>query len=151
MKKAIILLISATVMLAAGCSQKTPEVKPNVDEKIVYPGTDAPNSEYDEYLLLMEDSQRARFFKLNTDLQKQRFLQAEGIIRKKELNDTLSTSMSTNEVAQALGFPNDKETNMYEGIKEVRWTYVEFNNYRNMKYTLTFRDDALDAWYLWLD
>ena len=97
MKKAIILLLSVGLTLTVGCSQKTPEVKPNVDEKIVYPGPNTTNSEYDEYLLLMEDSQRARFFKLSSDLQKQRFLQAEGIIRKKELNDTLSTSMSTNE------------------------------------------------------
>ena len=138
-------------MLIAGCSQKTPDVKPQVDPQVVKPNPAKMNSEYDEYLLLMQDSQRARFFKLTTDLQKKRFLQAEGIIRKKQLNDTLSTNMSTNEVAQALGFPNDTETNMYEGSKEVRWTYVEFNNYRNMKYTLTFKDDTLDAWYLWLD
>ncbi|WP_372369332.1 hypothetical protein [Candidatus Uabimicrobium sp. HlEnr_7] len=151
MKKITFLVMWAALTLVIGCSQKTPDVKPKVDEKIVYSGSDKPNSEYDEYLLLMEDSQRARFFKLTSDLQKQRFLQAEGIIRKKELNDTLNANMTTNDVAQALGFPNDKETNMYEGIKEVRWTYVEFNNYRNMKYTLTFKDDALNAWYLWLD
>ncbi len=109
------------------------------------------DSKYNPYLLLMNDQQRAHFFKLSSDLHRDRFLQAQGIKQKKVLQQTLQEGMSTQDVLKILGNPIVTERNKDIIEDETRWIYKEFNGYRNIQYAIIFQNDKLTHWKLWLN
>lgn len=105
---------------------------------------------YNEYLLIMDKSQRARFFKLDTDLDRDRFLQEEGIFQHKYLNDHLQVGMSPQKVVRLLGPPMNNEVYMRTGAKTTEWTYSTFNGYRNVSYVIVFHNDQVAEWKVWV-
>ena len=139
-----------TLALLAGCTQKDKKGQDPIQNLPPEQGNTL-SAKYNPYLLLMADEERAHFFKLRSDLQRDRFLVSEGIKRKKYLEDYLNTGMTPEEVREILGSP--KITDELKSLKgrETHWIYEEFNGYRDMSYALIFKGDKLTSWRLWLN
>jgi hypothetical protein len=63
-------------VMAGGCSQNTKwPSQPSPSQPSAQPSNTLAEK-YNEYLLIMDDTQRAQFFKLESDAERERFLQA---------------------------------------------------------------------------
>lgn len=101
---------------------------------------------YNDYLLLMEPEQRARFFRLEMDGDRERFIQGEGIQQKKYLNDHLTVGMSSEKVEELLSRPMVSDVDMTPQGKKMQWVYSHFNGFRNIKYIVIFQNNRLTEW-----
>ena len=147
------LMLCLTIVMAGGCGQTTkwPDQttsKPSVTTQPALPTTFS--EKYNDYLLIMDDSQRSRFFKLESDPERERFIESEGIQQKKYLDDHLTVGMSADRVAEVLGRPLVNEVIMDVDQKSGQWVYNSFNGYRNVKYMVTFKNDLVTGWRVWL-
>lgn len=133
-------------MCGCGQSAKWPE-PPATTQQTAKP-TPVPEK-YNEYLLIMDDNQRARFFKLESAAERDRFIEAEGIQQKKYLDEHLRIGMTPEKVEELLGRPLINETEMDVQNKKMQWVYRVFNGYRNVKYLVWFKNDKVTDWKVW--
>lgn len=109
-------------------------------------------AKYNDYLLLMEPQDRAEFFKLETDAERDRFLQSQGILQKKYLNDHLAIGMPKEKVEalKELGTPIQTEDFSGPDGRRMEWIYDDFNGYRRVRYAIAFCNNKVVEWSLWL-
>lgn len=105
-----------------------------------------PSSKYSDYLLLMTEDQRFRFFQCEDDGAKERFLQREGLLYAQYLDEHLKSGLPSEKVVEILGEPVAQEIDMDLSRKETCWIYAHFNGYRVVRYSLLFHNDRLTSW-----
>ena len=149
-KISLVLLIGCVATILAGCAQSGKE------QSVATEATDPQKSSsldarYNDYLLLMNEKQRANFFQLKSDAERDRFLQLEGLEQIKHLDKVLNKGISPKKAQEILGDPISQEEDLTEKGKETRWIYSRFNGYRNVKYAVVFANEKLIRWEVWLN
>ncbi len=131
------------IILITGCSQH----KQTTLETSIVSQTQS-QEKYNEYLLLMTEKQRIKFFNCQNDTEKQNFLQAEGLECYKEIQSKLTLGITPYRVQELLGNPWLKDVTFHDTGKEIRWIYNDFNGYKTISYILIFQNDELTSWSL---
>jgi len=143
--KTIFIAFFAIFLCLISCTQSTKE-KTVIIESPSESKTGMLHEKYNEYLLLMNEQQRSSFFKCQTDVERERFLQSESLDHQRYLRQNLKRGMASEKVLEILGNPITKEVNMNLSGKESRWTYSKFNGYRSVQYHVIFINNKLKEW-----
>jgi hypothetical protein len=137
------------VMLFCGCGQSAKWPEQTAAPQPTTQPTTPVQEKYNEYLLIMNDSQRARFFKLESVAERDRFIEAEGIQQKKYLDDHLRVGMAPEKIEEILGRPLVNEVEMGTQRQKMQWVYRVFNGYRNIQYLVWFKNNKVTEWKVW--
>ncbi len=151
---AALLLAPIVAALAPGCpSTIKEETYPLVDS--TQPAYESDRSmPYEEYLILMDGGQRQVFFDLNSEDKRKRFLNEQGLVVKKMLNDNLRRDMTRDEVESVLGAPEKEQmedfahfsASQYDRLVDEWWIYQETGS-GNLVF-LPFKEGWLVDWLL---
>ncbi len=139
-----------TILLFWGCTQNAKESEKNnslpIEVTSIKTEEKKLENKYNEYLLLMNESDRNEFLNFKNDSEREKFLQLYGCEQQKYLNEHLKLEMSSQQVRDFLGNPIIQETSFFKEYQESRWTYSFFNGYSTINYFIYFKDDKLVLW-----
>ena len=141
-------MILIVLAFLSSCAQNTKEKNIIINESSSVEKDEILSTQYNDYLLLMTEIQRADFFQLKDDRDRQHFLKEKGLDYYKELDAKLKLDMDKSQVSKLIGTPQTKEINVSIVDKETKWIYSFFNGYCNKKYVLTFHNNKLADWAL---
>lgn len=146
-------LVACACLSALGCRQSTqwPEGQTASASAEVVEENRFPEN-YNEYLLIMDESERSLFFQLQSDEERDRFLQSDGILQKKYLHDHVKIGMSAEEVRgiEDLGSPLKTESEVGPSGMRTLWCYDMFNGFRTVCCVIEFENNRVTEWRVWL-
>lgn len=103
-------------------------------------------SQYNEYLLMMNEYQRHQFLQLLNDADREQFLILHNLDLHKYLNTNLHLGMSSQQVSGLLGQPLIQETTLVANHRQTCWVYCSFQGHRSWRYNIKFDQDFLICW-----
>jgi hypothetical protein len=147
MRKAMFLLLGAFTALGAvagtsGCSSSGMQARGGEPEVVGTPS--APSrSRWSQYLAVMTDLERERFFEVDGEFEREQWIRREGIDVRADLSRRLARGLSPADVRRRV--PEAPDETIRDGSTTMMF-FSRFNTQSRTEYWVKFENDSLVTW-----